>query len=775
MKLFKITDRRIAHVVIALAVLACATVAQADPPTRAARLGYLQGQVSFAHAGDDNWVEARLNRPITIGDGLWTDDNGRAELQFGVANVRLGPYSSVQILNLDDRTIQLQLAQGRINVRARALRNGEILEIDTPNLAFTIRQPGDYRIEVDPSGDSTTVSVRQGAGEVLGDGAAFTLRTNDAVRFFGRDLRVRELYSVAPVDAFDRWSSERDRRGERSSASRYVSSDVVGVADLDQYGTWSNAETYGNVWFPREVPREWAPYRYGHWAWIDPWGWSWVDDAPWGFAPFHYGRWAQFNNRWGWVPGPINVRPVYAPALVVFLGGANFSLAVTSGPVGGGIGWFPLAPGEVYRPAYNASRDYVRNVNISNTVVNTTVINNIYNNQTNVTQVNYRNAQVANAVTAVPPAVFAQSQSVQRGMVPVSQEVLRRGEVTAVAQVAPTAMGMTGGAPSTNRKPSRETLQREVVANAPPPAPVVPAAQRVESLQRNPGRPVDRGADAPTAASPAASNVRVVNSQPAQAITGQPRGMAPPQPMVQGPSGVARTASPDAGAAMPPTSATGSPAATIAPPSLQRERGAREGNGPPSMRPGSAAQPLPPVPAGPAVQPPAPQPRSDAVPVPGRQQAPVPERAVAPQPRLDAVPVPPTPPRANVPSAPQRERGMSGPDDSPRAANPAVVPPNVAPAPAAPAPMTRQRDVAPPPQGLSRPAPVPAPVPATVPAAVPAAVPVPRPAPSAAPAQVAPPVPSAPQDGKADVQRRTRGDGKGKGNDGDGDDKKDKK
>ena len=253
------------------------------------------------------------------------------------------------------------------------------------------------------------------------------------MRFYGTDLTQREFYALAPADTFDRWARERDRRFERSYASRYVSPEIVGYGDLDTYGTWRTAESYGNVWFPRDVPQGWAPYRYGHWSWIDPWGWTWVDDAPWGFAPFHYGRWAYVGGLWGWVPGPVRVRPVYAPALVAFVGGANFQIAFRSGPSGGGIGWFPLAPGEVYRPAYGASRDYVRNVNVSNTIVNTTVINNVY--QSNVAQANYRNVQVANAVTAVPPAVFAQSQPVQRNAVAVSRDVAMRGQVTPVAAV----------------------------------------------------------------------------------------------------------------------------------------------------------------------------------------------------------------------------------------------------------------------------------------------------------------------------------------------------
>ena len=224
MKTIAQTARRVAGIVLATAALFVAATAQADPPGRAARLGYIQGPVSFAPAGDDRWVEARLNRPITIGDSLWTDNDARTELQFGTATVRLDEFTSVQLLNLDNRTIQLQLAQGRINVHARSMRSGEVLEIATPNLAFTIRQPGDYRIDVDPRDDATTVSVRRGVGEVYGEGTAFVLRGDDAARFFGRDLRAREFYALAPLDGFDRWALERERRAERAVSARYVSS-----------------------------------------------------------------------------------------------------------------------------------------------------------------------------------------------------------------------------------------------------------------------------------------------------------------------------------------------------------------------------------------------------------------------------------------------------------------------------------------------------------------------------------------------------------------------
>src|SRR5262249_13653444 len=156
-----------------------------------------------------------------------------------------------------------------------------------------------------------------------------------------------------------------------------VSPDTVGWQDLDDNGDWRNVPEYGNVWVPREVPAGWAPYHNGHWAWIEPWGWTWVDDAPWGFAPFHYGRWAYVGNSWAWVPGPPAVRPVYAPALVAWVGGSNFSVGVSFGGGGGGIGWFPLGPREVYVPSYQSSPTYVNRVNTTNTVINNVNITNV--------------------------------------------------------------------------------------------------------------------------------------------------------------------------------------------------------------------------------------------------------------------------------------------------------------------------------------------------------------------------------------------------------------
>ena len=310
-------------------LLSFSGLAAAEPPSRAARLGYLSGTVSFSPAGQPDWVRAAMNRPLTTGDRLWTSANSRAELQIGGAAIRMGPSTSLVLLNLDDRIAQVQLSQGSLKLRVRSLGPRQSFEVATPNLAFTLRRAGDYRIEVDPNDDATSVSVQSGAAEVYGDGASYTVDARRAYRFYGTGLSDYETLTARRDDDLDRWSRERDRRGERSVSARYVSSEVVGYEDLDSNGSWRVDASYGNVWTPNRVASGWTPYRDGHWSWVDPWGWTWVDDAPWGYAVSHYGRWANINNTWAWVPGPRRERAVYAPALVAFIGGKNFQVSVT--------------------------------------------------------------------------------------------------------------------------------------------------------------------------------------------------------------------------------------------------------------------------------------------------------------------------------------------------------------------------------------------------------------------------------------------------------------
>jgi len=345
-----------------------------DPPDRAGRIGYVQGSVSFQPGGEGDWLDAVPNRPLTIGDNLWADRDARAEVQIGSTSIRLAPETSMTFLDIEDNVTQLRVSVGSVFFRIRHMDRDDSFEVDTPNLAFNVYQPGEYRVQVNENGDETIARVYRGEAEITGGGSSYRLAEGQEGRFSGIDQLSYDVSEIGQQDDFDRWAFDRDRREDRFRSSRYVSTEMTGYEDLDDYGDWQNVEGYGNVWRPRGVPGDWEPYRYGHWVYVSPWGWSWVEDEPWGFAPFHYGRWAYAGNSWCWVPGPLEVRPVYSPALVAFVGGGGFSIGVG---VGGGVGWFPLAPGEVYVPWYRTSPRYVQNINITNTRVTVVQVTNV--------------------------------------------------------------------------------------------------------------------------------------------------------------------------------------------------------------------------------------------------------------------------------------------------------------------------------------------------------------------------------------------------------------
>jgi hypothetical protein len=350
--------------VLVLLWMAGAVFAQdvTDPPARVALLSAREGSVVFAPQGDDEWVELRQNRPLTPGDRLWSDRGSRAELQLGSATLHVDSETHLGVSDLDERVAHFMLQQGTVNARVRELLQGENFEIGTPNIALRALQPGDYRIDVDAETQRTRVVVHSGLAAIYGDGGrSIQMGAGQQATFAGRSLAQVDSQPFRQ-DAFGAWAAERNRLEDQSIAARYLPRGVVGYSQLDPYGTWAQDPTYGTVWYPHILVQNWAPYRYGHWEWIAPWGWTWIDDAPWGFAPFHYGRWAMVGSRWCWVPGPLAARPVYAPALVVFLGGGGlqFSASIGSGPA---VGWYPLAPGEAWWPVYRASPRYVSYAN----------------------------------------------------------------------------------------------------------------------------------------------------------------------------------------------------------------------------------------------------------------------------------------------------------------------------------------------------------------------------------------------------------------------------
>lgn len=485
------TSRAFAAAMLFLSVSSFVAAAD-DPPGRAVDLKYISGQVSVQPGGVDDWAAAVVNRPLTTADRVWADKDSRVELHLGSAALRMGAETSLTLTNVSDQTVQVELDQGALNVWVRHLRDGEIYEVDTPNLAFTITQPGDYRFDVDSAG-LTRITVRRGEGEATGQGNAVKVRSGEQASFSNGTSLEHQTSDAPPPDGFDDWCRVRDEREEHSQSARHVSPDVPGGEDLDDYGSWQKTPSYGSVWVPNSVAPGWAPYHYGHWVWIEPWGWTWVDDAPWGYAPAHYGRWVFYGGFWGWAPGPVvvGVAPVYAPALVGWVGGPGWGVGFG---IGVGVGWFPLGFGEPFVPGYAVSRNYFQNVNVTNTHITniTNVTNNYYNNANNVQNINYANRAMPGATTAVSRNVMENGQPVGKAgvSVPVSQAM--HAPITTAAPVAPSKNSVLGvNAGQHAAVPPAQAVSRPVVSKTAPPPKPVPFEAKQEALAKNPGHPLD--------------------------------------------------------------------------------------------------------------------------------------------------------------------------------------------------------------------------------------------------------------------------------------------
>jgi hypothetical protein len=667
------------------ATLAWSSVAQAqsEPPGRIGRVAFTDGTVSFHENEQSQWTPAVVNTPLTTGDSLWTEPNARSEISLAGTRIRMAGATELDMLAIDDTQTRLQIDQGRIDVKTLAMDTGQPYQITTPRGTISLQQQGDYYVEAGTTQDPTRLGVRSGAAQIQSlNGQVLAVRAGEIGEVAG-DAGTPQLRTIhtAPPALPASWA-DRDRQVSYDQPPQYLTAGVTGYEDLNQYGTWVDDSSYGEVWIPRSVPSGWAPYRTGHWVYEQPWGWTWIDDQPWGFAPYHYGRWANRGSRWMWLPPQRDVRPVYAPALVAFVGGVELSAALSrqsSAPVG----WFPLGPREAYVPPYTTNRDYYQRINRPARVEDQ-VLNERWQraerrepaagqNQQHAALMNQRFA------TVVPATAFVHSQPVSRAALQVAPDKI------AAAPVAPVA------APPA---PTASVAAAKAEAAAKPPATPTPAANLATAKTAV--------ADMPTFArpaalqAPAAPGPKFAVTQPTAPTTDKSKQALPALAPRQG------AAPPELkGAATP---APSQPTTPGEPP--RQQQAAPQPHAAPAVEPNHPPMPAPPQQARPEPPKPAEAPRQQAAPQPPAQH-PQPPPANQPQQhpaeplRQQAVPQPQPQPQPQHQPVPQ-EQGRAAPPPQPhpapqsqqaQAPHPAPPPPpqqQAHPAPPAPAPAPQQ-------------------------------------------------------------------------------------
>ena len=655
----------IAAGIVGTIVISSSAWAQGEPPARVGRLAFTNGTVSFHDDQQSGWAPAVVNTPLTSGDALWTEPNARSEVSLAGTRIRMEGATELDMLALDDTQTRLQLPQGRIDVKSVAMDANQPYEIATPRGTIKLLQQGDYYVEAGSTQDPTRLGVRAGAAQIQGlNGQVLAVRPNEVAEVTG-DGNTLQLHTIqtAPPAPPAYWAS-RDRQ-IAYDPPQYLSAGMTGYEDLNAYGDWINDGSYGRVWVPRAVPSGWEPYRTGHWAYVQPWGWTWIDDQPWGFAPYHYGRWANRNNRWLWVPPQPDVQPVYAPALVAFVGGVE--LAVTLGNQSAApVGWFPLGPREAYVPSYTTNRDYYQRLNRSARVEDRVLDDRWQRAERREAFVGGPNAAPMNQrfATVVPTSAFVQSQPVQRAALRVQPQTIAAAPVAPVAAPpAPTASVMSAAvapkaAPATVTAPAvpQAATPQARAAASPAPQPVDPKAQaaaqaKAETALKTSNVAVTKTAVAemPTLARPAVTAQRTAAPGPKFA-SGQPKAMTDNKSQLAVPALAPRqgAAPPQLKGAVTPAPAPGEapkPQAAPAPAPQARPEAHQQQATPPLAAP-QQGRPMEPA-------------KSQATPQPHppQVQQPRPEPPKQPQ----AAPPPPRP-------APQQQEGHAAPQPRPQPA-----------------------------------------------------------------------------------------------------------
>lgn len=367
MSLLAITSSRIAALLLGVALtvslLPSPAAASNDydedyddtPASRVGRISRLEGEAAVRTAGSPDWQSVSANTPIFQGDEVFAGDRSRIEIQLGGGRyLRMAERTELVFASLDENAVRVELSTGSMIVSLRELDGRDRFEIVAPAASVDLREDGLYRIDVDERG-ATRVSVHRGRARVNGPERDAEVDEGESAQFDYDNPSDVDFGYAAAWDSFDGWSRDLDERYDDAYASSRdhvgslgYRSDIYGVAELSQFGSWVNSGQYGSCWVPR-VGSGWSPYSNGYWQYYANHGYTWISYDPWGWAPFHYGRWTFLNGYgWSWVPWSQYSYGNYywTPSQVYWYQYPNY----------GGYAWVPLAPSEPYVPYISYER-----------------------------------------------------------------------------------------------------------------------------------------------------------------------------------------------------------------------------------------------------------------------------------------------------------------------------------------------------------------------------------------------------------------------------------
>ena len=385
--------KHIVTVLIASLMLAAPLSAYADS-SGDARTSLITGNVYLTAADTNNqWQSVSINMPVMQDDTYWIAQDARAEIQFyGSSYLRADEDTEFQVTSLGStsNTATIDLQSGRLYVDYESSAQGSFFEVDTPLVSVDANQDAQFDISIDGNG-IVEIAVTSGSVNADSESGSTTIEAGNMVSF--SKSGIAEVSSYTPDDAWMQWNASRNYTVAQNSVSAaYLPPSLADYGyEFDNYGNWVYVATYGYVWTPFVVTAGWAPFSVGSWDWMGG-NYVWISNEPWGWVPYHYGRWAfRAGIGWFWVP-PEPQQAFWCPGAVAWNYTSNY------------VSWVPLAPGETY---YGNGYYGPHSVNMRNG-----------GEPVSHKQVIYSNARITNAVTVVSRQTFASGNAYRKLQIP---------------------------------------------------------------------------------------------------------------------------------------------------------------------------------------------------------------------------------------------------------------------------------------------------------------------------------------------------------------------
>lgn len=316
------------------------------------RIAHIEGQLLRYIPDDDDWVLTDKDTPFGEYDNLFSSEDGKVEIIMpNNTLVRINGDTQIQLIELANEVTEVDVSSGT----ARLYNNSSSAEIKATTPFGDVILPPATVCDIYVHETQAEVAVLKGSVRFIKAGSI----TPHELIAGSSSIIVNSEQIVAsahrPPPAWDGWNEERDaqwtqRMQAGGDSKKYLPESLQDNAfELDANGRWEQVNydgAYRYFWRPVYVSTGWTPFSSGRWiVWHGEQ--TWVPCESFGYVTHHYGNWVYARSCWYWAP-PVSGVMLSAGAPLLNIGMSWYPGRVAWVSSSISIGWFPLAPFEIY-------------------------------------------------------------------------------------------------------------------------------------------------------------------------------------------------------------------------------------------------------------------------------------------------------------------------------------------------------------------------------------------------------------------------------------------